>query len=144
MSWLSVVLIWFALTVLRGVRQYFAWGALWAAIFVLGSAHFLNPDAFIIKTNIALMKQGRQFDARYNSRLSDDAIPLLLENFADLNANDQVTVFREVAKRSCEKRADGDLRSWNFARQQASIAISQYEELANYPCPSTKPSETGE
>ncbi len=36
MTWLAVVLIWFAATVLRGARNRFAWGALWAAVAVLG------------------------------------------------------------------------------------------------------------
>ena len=144
MTWLAVVFIWFALTVLRGSRQYFAWGALWAAIFTLGATHFLNPDAFIVKTNLALMKQGRQFDARYNARLSDEAIPILLDNFVELNENDQVTVFREIAKRSCKKRTEGDLRSWNVARQRASIVINQYEAFASYACAPAKQPETGE
>jgi len=140
MTWLAVVFVWFALTVLRGARQYFAWGALWAAIFVLGATNFLNPDAFIVKTNIALMRQGREFDARYNSRLGDDAIPILIDNFADFNETDQVKVFREIAKRACEKRDETDLRSWNFARQRASVAIGQYEGLADHPCaPPTPP-----
>ena len=30
------VFVWFAVTVLRGKRQYFAWGTLWSAIVVLG------------------------------------------------------------------------------------------------------------
>ena len=44
MMWLAIVFVWFAVTVLRGYRQYFAWGALWSAIFVLGATHVLNPD----------------------------------------------------------------------------------------------------
>ena len=144
MTWLSVVFVWFAITVMRGSRQYFAWGALWAAIFVLGATNFLNPDAFIVKTNIALMQQGREFDARYNSRLGDDAIPILIDNFANFNETDQVKIFREIAKRSCEKRDETDLRSWNLARQRASAAINQYEVLANHPCASAKPQESGD
>ena len=139
MTWLSVVFVWFALTVLRGSRQYFAWGALWSAIFVLGATHFLNPDAFIVKTNIALMRQGREFDARYNSRLGDDAIPILIDNFADFNATDQVKVFREIAKRSCEKPEEADLRSWNLARRRAAAAINQYEAFSNRECESATP-----
>jgi hypothetical protein len=138
MTWLAVVFVWFALTVLRGARQYFAWGALWMAIFVLGATHFLNPDAFTVKTNIALMQHGRPFDARYNSRLSDDALPILIENFAEFNAEDQVKIFREIARRSCEKRTD-DWRSLNLARSKASSAIYQYEIFANRECESKTP-----
>lgn len=87
-SWLAIVFVWFGATVLRGARNHFAWGALWSAFLILGATHVLNPDAFIVKTNIALMHQGREFDASYNSRLSDDAMPVLMNSFADLNADD--------------------------------------------------------
>jgi hypothetical protein len=30
MTWLAILFVWFVLTVLRGKRQYFAWGALWS------------------------------------------------------------------------------------------------------------------
>jgi hypothetical protein len=63
MVWLAIVFVWFGITVLRGARQYFAWGALWSAFFILGATHVLNPDEFIVKTNIQLMKEGREFDA---------------------------------------------------------------------------------
>src|SRR5436190_20012293 len=78
MSWLAIVFVWFAATVLRGSRQYFAIGALWSAIFVLGGTHVLNPDAFIVKTNLALMREGRAFDAGYNRQLSDAVVSPLL------------------------------------------------------------------
>ncbi|MEO6656196.1 MAG: DUF4173 domain-containing protein, partial [Pyrinomonadaceae bacterium] len=67
MTWLAIVFIWFGATVLRGARDHFAWGALWSAFLILGATHVLNPDAFIVRTNIALMRQGREFDAYYNS-----------------------------------------------------------------------------
>jgi hypothetical protein len=146
MTWLAVVFVWFALTVLRGSRQYFAWGALWSAFFVLGATHFLNPDEFIVKTNFALMRQGREFDARYNSRLSDDAIPTLMESFPDLHANDQVTVFREISRRSCEKHTEDDVRSWNLSRWRLSRLINENEILVNEisRCASLTPSEPAE
>ncbi|MCZ2391006.1 MAG: DUF4173 domain-containing protein [Acidobacteria bacterium] len=79
MVWLAVVFVWFAATVLRGARKHFAWGALWAAIAILGTVNLLDPDAFIARTNIALMHQGREFDAAYNTIfLSTDAVPDLL------------------------------------------------------------------
>ena len=52
MTWLAIVFVWFGLTVLRGARKHFAWGALWSAFLILGATHVLNPDAFIVKTNI--------------------------------------------------------------------------------------------
>ncbi len=89
MTWLAIVFVLFGATVLRGARQHFAWAALWSAFLVLGGTHVLNPDAFIVRTNIALMNQGREFDTRYNSSLSDDAIPQLLEILPALTAEDR-------------------------------------------------------
>lgn len=75
MIWLALVFGWFALTVLRGARRHFAWGALWSAVFVLGTLHLLNPDDFIVRTNVRLLREGRAFDANYAASLSDDAVP---------------------------------------------------------------------
>ena len=44
---LALIFVWFGLTVLRGARQQFAWGALWLSLFMLGTLHVLNPDDFI-------------------------------------------------------------------------------------------------
>jgi hypothetical protein len=136
MTWLAIVFVWFALTVLRGARQYFAWGALWSAIFVLGATHFLNPDQFIIKTNIALMRQGREFDAKYNSRLSDDAIPPMVESFPSLSEKDQQIVIRNLARRYCSKQEENDPRSWNLSRRNASLVFkSNQYSLTKTGCP---------
>ncbi|MEO8041743.1 MAG: DUF4173 domain-containing protein, partial [Acidobacteriota bacterium] len=47
MIWLAIVFGWFAVTVFRGARNRFAWGALWSAIVILGATNLMNPDAFI-------------------------------------------------------------------------------------------------
>ena len=129
MTWLAIVFVWFGVTVLRGARQHFAWGALWSAFLILGATHVLNPDAFIVKTNIALMQRGREFDASYNSRLSDDAMPVLVDSFAGLNENDQHIVIRQLTARYCEKRKESDLRSWNFDRWYLMQKLESNEAL---------------
>ncbi len=129
MTWLAIVFVWFVATVLRGARQHFAWGALWSAFLILGATHVLNPDAFIVKTNIALMQQGREFDSVYNSRLSDDALPTLVNSFIDLNQNDQQIIVRRLALRYCRKSVENDLRSWNFSRWNASRTLGPDPEF---------------
>lgn len=119
MTWLAIVFVWFGFTVMRGARQHFAWGALWSAFLILGATHVLNPDAFIVKTNIALMQRGRAFDADYNARLSDDALPVLYDSFIELNEADQQIVVRRLAQRYCLKLEENDLRNWNLARSNA-------------------------
>jgi len=129
MTWLAVVFIWFAVTVLRNARQHFAWGALWSAIFILAATNLMNPDKFIVQTNIALMQQGRDFDASYNSRLSDDALPVIVDSFASLSTEDQQTVLTNLANRHCYKVAENDIRSWNYSRMKASEKLFPYDEI---------------
>ncbi|MGQ0542065.1 MAG: DUF4153 domain-containing protein [Blastocatellia bacterium] len=119
MIWLAIVFIWFGATVLRGVRQHFAWGALWSAFFVLGATNVLNPDAFIVRTNIALMQQGREFDGHYNSSLSDDAVPALIEGLPAMNFEDRCKVGHRLTDRRIYARSEDDLRSWNWSRSAA-------------------------
>ena len=124
MTWLAIVFVLFAGTVLRNARQYFAWAALWAAFLVLGATHVLNPDKFIVETNIALMKQGRDFDANYNTHeLSDDAMPALIEAFEFYNGSDAQLVLRNLQSRRCRRSGEGDLRSFNLGRRAAGAAL---------------------
>ncbi len=135
MAWLAVVFVWFGITVLRGGRKHFAWGALWSAIVILGATNLMNPDAYIASTNIKLMQQGREFDAHYNANLSDDALPVLMASFPELNADDQITVFKTFAFRNCRKLEETDLRSWSYSRSEASDALEPYREMFGHHVP---------
>lgn len=119
MVFLALVFAWFALTVLRGARHQFAWGTLWLALFVLGTLHVLNPDDFIVRTNINLMQQGRVFDAHYNSDLSSDATPALLESFDLMNADQRSRVRCNLINHRNTHLAENDFRSWNYSRWMA-------------------------
>jgi hypothetical protein len=129
MTWLAIVFVLFAGTVLRGARQHFAWAALWSAFLILGATHVFNPDEFIVRHNLALMREGREFDAAYNSSLSDDAIPALVDSFADLNAENQVTALRAIAWRNCRMKGETDLRSWSFSHRQSQSVLKNYDTI---------------
>jgi hypothetical protein len=141
MTWLAIVFVWFAVTVLRGYRQYFAWGALWSAIFVLAATHVLNPDAFIVRTNLQLKQQGRQFDARYNAELSADATPALLESEVPFNDEDAKTVFNTLKRKRCHETSD--IRSWNYSRWKASQVLNANSTLSGQAggCPTDPPAD---
>lgn len=119
MIWIAVVFVWFAVTVLRGRRQYFAWGALWSAFFVLGGAHMLNPDDFIVRTNVSLMNQGREFDTHYNSNLSADSVPALLSALPQMKLEDQCVtkVHLHISYRGLGET--NDIRSLNWSRKSS-------------------------
>ncbi len=136
MIWFAIVFIWFGLTVLRGARHYFAWGALWSAFLVLSAIHVVNPDEFIVRTNIRLMNEGRVFDSRYNSALSDDAIPALLESVDSMSYEDQCVVKSRLNDRLIHSRAENDLRSWNWSRSRALTGLKNVNaELDTAGCP---------
>jgi hypothetical protein len=145
MAWLSIVFIWFAATVLRGFRQYFAWGALWSAFVILGATHVLNPDEFIVKTNLALMREGRDFDAWYNARLSDDAFPAVYNALPEMSAADRRSAILVLVNRYCSARNETDLRGFNLSRHRAlSIVNSNTELLNEIDCSSSFFSNTGQ
>jgi hypothetical protein len=123
MIWLSIVFVWFSITVLRNQRQRFAWGALAAALFVMTTLHALNPDAFIVRVNMAhAQRNGRIFDARYNSSLSADAVPNLVDALPSLPPGARQMMAHTLLERwSPPERADW--RTFNFARWSARKAV---------------------
>jgi hypothetical protein len=136
MIWLAIIFVWFALTVLRGAREQFAWGALWSALFVLTTLHIFNPDDFIVRTNVNLMQQGRSFDIVYVSQLSDDAVPALLKAMPRLNFEQQCIIKNKISRRFETAQTEDDFRTWNWSRFVARREMSQYGEnfdLANCP-----------
>ncbi|HEX8286455.1 MAG TPA: DUF4173 domain-containing protein [Pyrinomonadaceae bacterium] len=136
MIWISLVFVWFALTVLRGAREQFAWGSLWLAIFVMGTLHVFNPDEYIVRTNVNLMQENRDFDALYNSSLSDDAVPVLIETIPQMNFQDQCAIKNKLAQRLEKARGETDFRSWNFSRQRARALMNEnVESFDTTDCP---------
>ena len=128
MIWLALVFLWFSLTVLRKLREQFAWGALWLAIFVLGTLHVFNPDEYIVGTNVRLMQEGRAFDSQYNSSLSDDVVPALVESMAMMNFEQQCAVKWRLSQRLEKAQTENDFRTWNFSRQLAKKAMIENQE----------------
>lgn len=133
MIWLALIFVWFGLTVLRGMREQFAWGALWSALFILGAVHVLNPDAFIARTNIKLMQQGRSFDTYYNVNLSDDVIPTLLENLDEMTFEQQCHLKYNILNRqkNVTNEYGDDFRSWNWSRWKARKMLAENSDKLN-------------
>lgn len=131
MAFLALVFAWFGLTVLRGMRHQFAWGTLWIALFVLGTLHVMNPDDFIVRTNVGLMQQGRLFDAEYNSNLSDDAIPAVLESLESMTIFNGCVMKQNLNHRLKSANEETDFRSWNYSRWVARNELNRVSENFN-------------
>jgi hypothetical protein len=123
MAWISVVLIWFVLTVLRGRRDSFALGVLatgFAAILVINAA---NPDAFIARVNVDRMQAGERFDARYLTSLSADAVPVMIEALPAMDDADRRIVEEGLESFSRRSRESSDWRTWNLSRARARALV---------------------
>ena len=131
MTWLAIVFVWFSLTVLRGQREQFAWGALWSAFFVVFALHALNPDDFIVRTNVRLMREGRSFDSSYVANLSDDAVPALLESMPAMNQEKQCVVRWKLSRRFEKAQTENDFRTWNWSRSTARKEMTRNGESFN-------------
>jgi hypothetical protein len=78
MGWLAILLaVVFALLLTSRIR-WFATAALIAAIGFTLTLDVLNPDAFIVRENIARYVAGEELDVAYLGSLSEDAAPLLI------------------------------------------------------------------
>ena len=131
MFWIATVLIWFLLTVLRGHRRYFAFGALVTGFLAIATLNALNPDALIVRANVARLEVGEErFDAPYLASLSADAVPSLIETLPAMNEDDHRAV-EEGLRRRWASTAGEDWRSYNIGRSRARGAVDT--NLSGYP-----------
>ena len=138
MLYLAGVFAWFAWTTLRGQRPRFAFGALVQGFAVLGGLHLVNPDALIVRTNLARPPAERPFDGWYAASLGADAVPLLLEALPRLDRSAQCAVAAGLLKQRDRLEHD-DWRNWNFARARARRLLrDQWTRLHADTCPKAR------
>lgn len=121
MGWLAVVFVWFALTVLRGRRERFIFGAMMTGFITLALLHALNPDGFIVRANVARIRAGRTFDAGYASQLSADAIPDLIQALPRISPDEHEMVL-EYLKTHYPVTS---WRTWSLSRAIAQRALNR-------------------
>ncbi len=127
MGWLAAVLVIFCMTVLRGKRQNFAFASFIAGLVLIGGLHLADPDALIVRTNIARAQEGKPFDVMYVLSLSNDAVEPLLKELKKLDEEDQRKV-AEALLSGYSRSWRVDWRSWNWSRCTAAHAV--YKRLA--------------
>ena len=129
MAWISVVLVWFLLTVLCGARERFAFGALAAGFAAVLAINAMNPDALIARTNIERAQDGEKLDVYYLVLLSADAAPVLMESLpeiGDRRLGENTTLERVLLERWSTHR--NDWRTWNLSRSRAHHLAESYGE----------------
>ena len=128
------VFAWFSWTVLRGARQRFAFGALIQGLAVLAGLHLLNPDAFIVKTNLNRPIAERPFDAEYALTLGGDAVPALIDALPRLASTDRCIIAPGLLKR-WGAESQSDWRTWNWSRARARRLVRDHFHELVTACP---------
>ena len=122
MAWVSVVLVWFVLTVLWDRRDRFAFGVLTTGFAAILLINVLNPDALVARVNLSRLEEGKRFDPYYLTTLSADAAPVLFEALPEiseerLRIDPHFTAEQAIVQRW--KQNEPDWRTWNLSRSQA-------------------------
>jgi len=99
---MAALLAWFAATVLTGHRLQFFLGAISIGLTAVIVLHVINPDATIVRSNVA---RKRALDVAYLTSLSADADPALVAAHLPCTAP--------------RRKAIIDWRSWNLSRAEA-------------------------
>lgn len=137
MGWLAVVFVWFCLTVLRGKRQHFAFGAMAAGFLLIAVLNVINPDALIARTNLNRARAGNKFDSYYLDSLSADAVPAIVSAWASLSHANQCSLRLHLSGWELPS-SDSGWRSWNISRAQANKAVGSHPEIQSLVCPTLK------
>jgi hypothetical protein len=135
MGWLIVVFAWFGVTVLRGLRERFATGALAAAGCIVIALDLANPDALIARVNLQRVGRGASFDVGYAAQLSADAVPALVARAAKLPTGDRCAVAAALAGRWATKPADRSAVPWTVARLHARHVVAGALPSLTRSCP---------
>jgi hypothetical protein len=117
MAWLALVFAWFMKTVLFGERVRFAFGALVTGFMVVALLDIINPDALIVRANMARHSENRPVDIRYLLSLSADAVPSLATALPLLDETAYYTATSWM-DRKLDEIDSRDWRSWNWSAHE--------------------------
>jgi hypothetical protein len=143
MGWLAIVLVWLALTVLRGRGRPFAAGAVASGLGILLALNVFVPDAIVARVNVArAATQTASLDVTYLASLGAEATPLAVAAVLSappgqlrLDANTSPELARCNAatrllsrwgpgSRARDPRAES-LRGWNRGNSMATRTVAE-------------------
>jgi len=128
MFWLVVALAWLGATVLRDRRRRFASGAIAAALVAGAALNAMNPDAFIVDTNLD-QRDERPFDTAYALELGADATPTIVNALARLTTEQRCALAAGL-----EPPEPDGWRTWNYGRERAADALSDGRSAIEAAC----------
>jgi len=104
-------------------RAWFPAAAVAAGLAAVLALNVVNPEAVVVRRNVALAREVGRFDTSYLSWLSDDAIPEMVRTLPRLPAPLQAGVVSEICSRP--PRTTKGWAAWNSAHQAADDARRQ-------------------
>ncbi|MCC6317212.1 MAG: DUF4173 domain-containing protein [Gemmatimonadaceae bacterium] len=134
MAWITIALVGFGATVLRGRSDAFVAVALRSGWAVLLAVAIADPEGAVARSNLARAAAARgAFDAPYHATLSADATPALV---AALAAAPPDSTTCAVAWRLMQRNdADHGFATWNLGRVRARDAVSAAAPTWRAACP---------
>lgn len=121
--WLGAFLVCSLVAVIAGRAKWLTFAGIALAFAALVALNVMNADRFIAERNLARYRAIGKIDAVYLTRLSDDAVPLLIQALPSLPADARATLERDFA---CRKAALDEPRSWlawNYGMEKAQSAL---------------------
>lgn len=135
MYWLTSVCLIFGITVLRNHRERFMPLTFVSGLVSIAVLHLYNPDAEIMRVNIAINSK-MTIDRDYALKLSEDSIPILVDDIGKLNYEDRKQIAATLLARKTGALKT-DWRSFNWSRMCAYQAVERnivkLQELAAAP-----------
>lgn len=137
LGWLTLLTVWFTVTVLRGRRERFACPALVSGFAFVALLVAVNPDVRIARTNLeraadvpgATDRTEGAVDARYLASLGADAVPTLMEAVADLPPQPRCVLAHGLLERwGPDAMREADWRNWNWAEARARETVGAEAE----------------
>jgi len=120
-GWVGVSLVLLGAWIVRSRdRAWFPAAAVAAGLAAVLVLNVANPEAVVVRRNVALARQTGKFDTSYLTWLSDDAVPELARTLPRLPAPVQAGVVAEICARPA--RTTKGWAAWSAARSAADDA----------------------
>lgn len=120
--WLTVIVVWFGVTVFSGRRDRFAFGGLVTAFLLMGALQIINPAGLVARHNLDRITRSVEVDVEHLSSLGSDAAPILIARLDELPEEAQCLVASRLLNQWGPERP-GDWRSFNWSGRRARLAV---------------------
>lgn len=123
-GWIGVSVVLLGAWVVKGrERAWFPAAAVAAGLVAVLALNVVNPEAVVVRRNMALAEETGRFDPEYVSWLSDDAVPEMVRTLGRLPVTAQANLLSDIC--SHPARTTRGWAAWNAAHRAADRARRQ-------------------